>query len=168
MNRGNYRANRTPNRSALLLVGAALLCAGMTPAIAVRTLTGGKFADGAEARVMQGFPSPDDELATRGNSLRHPYLRWSLRNTRMLIPTAGVERAAEPLPLPGGPKLDPDAVQFMIDGTTLTLADWLRRTRTDGCMVVHSVTRSAARTCSSKAAPGMRSAGLNCSSQSSG
>jgi CubicO group peptidase (beta-lactamase class C family) len=131
------REKNATRRSAYLLLATALLCAGMAPAIAVHAQTGEKVADGAEANVMQGFPPPDDELATRANSLRYPYLRWSLRNTRMLIPTANVESAGEPLPLPDGPRLDPDAVQFTIDGTTLTIADWLRRTCTDGFIVVH-------------------------------
>lgn len=133
MNREKYPGNR----SAHLFIAAALLCASMAPAVAVRAQTGGALADSAEAQVMEGFPPPDNELVTRRNSLRSPYLRWSLRNTRMLIPTANVQRSAEPLPLPDGRKLDPDAVQFTVDGTTLTLSDYLSRTRTDGFIVVH-------------------------------
>ncbi|MCP3727505.1 beta-lactamase family protein [Paraburkholderia sp. CNPSo 3272] len=133
MNREKYPTNRSSH----LFIAAALLCASMAPAVAVRAQTGGTFADGAEARVMQGFPPPDNELVTRKNSLRSPFLRWSLRNTRMLIPTANVQRSAEPLPLPDGRKLDPDMVQFTVDGTTLTLSDYLSRTRTDGFIVVH-------------------------------
>ncbi|WP_322069748.1 serine hydrolase domain-containing protein [Paraburkholderia bannensis] len=64
-------------------------------------------------------------------------LRWKLRNTRMLIPTANVERAREPLALPAGRPIDPQAIAFTVDGTTLTLDDYLRRTQTDGFIVVH-------------------------------
>ncbi|MBN3846149.1 serine hydrolase [Paraburkholderia sp. Ac-20342] len=63
-------------------------------------------------------------------------LSWKLRNTRMMIPTANVERSREPLALPDGRPLDPDAITFTVDGTTLTLSDYLRRTQTDGFIVV--------------------------------
>lgn len=133
MKRRNYRTHRSTHR----LLSSAWLCACLALPIAVRAQTDGKAAEGAEASVMQGFPPPADALATRANSLRDPYLRWSLRNTRLLIPTAKVDRSSNPLPLPDGRKLDPDAVQFTVDGTTLTLADYLHRTRTDGFIVVH-------------------------------
>ncbi len=64
-------------------------------------------------------------------------LRWKLRNTRMLIPTANVGRASEPLALPAGRPLDPASITFTVDGATLTLDDYLRRTQTDGFIVVH-------------------------------
>ncbi|WP_341771764.1 serine hydrolase [Burkholderia ambifaria] len=54
----------------------------------------------------------------------------------MFIPTAKVERARTPLALPDGPQLDPDSIAFTVDGTTLTLSDYLRRTQTDGFIVV--------------------------------
>ncbi|WP_436975766.1 serine hydrolase domain-containing protein [Paraburkholderia tropica] len=54
----------------------------------------------------------------------------------MLIPTANLERAREPLALPAGEQIDPDAIVFNVDGTTLTLSDYLRRTETDGFIVV--------------------------------
>ncbi|WP_322058711.1 serine hydrolase [Paraburkholderia sp. J63] len=131
------RHNDPTTRSTHALLAIALMCTSLALPVAVRAQTAGTFADGTEASVMQGFPPPDDALANRANSLRYPYLRWSLRNTRMLIPTANVDRADNPLPLSDGPRLDPDAVQFTVDGTTLTLADYLRRTRTDGFIVVH-------------------------------
>jgi CubicO group peptidase (beta-lactamase class C family) len=64
-------------------------------------------------------------------------LRWKLRNTRMLIPTSNLERARKPLALPEGQPLDPDKITFTVDGTILTLSDFLRRTQTDGFIVVH-------------------------------
>lgn len=126
-----------PTRSGHRLLATALLGAGVALAATVCAQTGATFADAAPTRVMQGFPPSDGELVTRANSLRYPYLRWSLRNTRMLIPTGRVDRAPDPLRLPDGPKLDPDAVQFTVNGTTLTLADYLSRTSTDGFIVIH-------------------------------
>lgn len=64
-------------------------------------------------------------------------LSWRLRNTRMTIGTANVQRAREPIALPNGRMLDPEAITFTVDGTTLTLADYLQRTQTDGFIVVH-------------------------------
>nr|WP_310632887.1 serine hydrolase [Paraburkholderia sp.] len=89
----------------------------------------------------------DTETAANGNAAvsaqtqartqaQTPTLRWRLSNTRMLIPTANLERAREPLALPAGEQIDADAIVFNVDGTTLTLSDYLRRTETDGFIVV--------------------------------
>jgi CubicO group peptidase (beta-lactamase class C family) len=93
--------------------------------------------DPVELGVMQGFPPPADKLVTKANSMRFPNLAWALRNTRMMMPTAHVEHARVPMPLPGASTLDPDKVQFTVDGTTLSLSDYLRRTYTDGFIVIH-------------------------------
>ena len=93
--------------------------------------------DPVELGVMQGFPPPADKLVTKANSLRFPNLGWALRNTRMMMPTANVEHARVPMPLPAASTLDPEKVQFTVDGTTLSLSDYLRRTYTDGFIVIH-------------------------------
>lgn len=88
--------------------------------------------------VMQGFPPPPDKLVTKTNVFHASNLRWVLQNTRMTMPTANVEHARVPMPLPGGPALDSDKVQFTVDGTTVDLTDYLQQTRTDGFIVVHN------------------------------
>jgi CubicO group peptidase (beta-lactamase class C family) len=115
----------------------ALLFAGLIVPLAAPAQTTLPSGETAESSVMRGSPPPDDRLVTRANALHYPYLRWALRNTRMLNATANVEHASSPLPLPADRALDPDAVQVTIDGTTLTLTDYLRRTYTDGFIVVH-------------------------------
>lgn len=93
--------------------------------------------DPVELGIMQGFPPLADKLVTKANSLRFPNLGWALRNTRVMMPTANVEHARVPMPLPVASTLDPDKVQFTVDGTSLSLSDYLRRTYTDGFIVIH-------------------------------
>ncbi|MBB5501285.1 serine hydrolase [Paraburkholderia sp. MM5384-R2] len=120
-----------PVATAVALVIGALL------PLATHAQEVGVSRDPVELGIMQGFPPPADKLVTKANSLRYPNLAWALRNTRLMTPTANVEHAHTPLPLPAGAALDPDKVQFTVDGTTLTLTDYLRRTYTDGFIVVH-------------------------------
>nr|WP_256583781.1 serine hydrolase [Burkholderia singularis] len=93
-------------------------------------------SDPVKLGIMQGFPPPQDKLVTKANAFRFPNLRWSLRNTRLSVPTANVGRASEPWPLPSGDAAALDDVRFVVDGRTLTLADYLRDTYTDGFIVV--------------------------------
>ncbi|UZU01067.1 serine hydrolase [Burkholderia ambifaria] len=93
------------------------------------------FAPATRADVPREPVAKADNTAATG-ARPETMLRWKLRNTRMFIPTANVERARTPLPLPDGPQLDPDSIAFTVDGTTLTLSDYLRRTQTDGFIVV--------------------------------
>lgn len=83
------------------------------------------------------LPVHADDNGASASAKPEATLRWKLRNTRMLIPTANVERAREPLALPEGRQIDPESVTFTVDGATLTLDDYLRRTQTDGFIVVH-------------------------------
>ncbi|EMN1928672.1 serine hydrolase [Burkholderia ambifaria] len=93
------------------------------------------FAPTTRADVPREPVAKADSTAATG-ARPETTLRWKLRNTRMFIPTAKVERARTPLALPDGPQLDPDSIAFTVDGTTLTLSDYLRRTQTDGFIVV--------------------------------
>jgi len=94
------------------------------------------FSAATRADTPRAAASDADGVTSATAARPEPTLRWKLRNTRMLIPTANVERARAPLPLPDGSPLDPDKITFTIDGTTLTLNDYLRRTQTDGFIVV--------------------------------
>lgn len=128
-------SDASPPRLRVAIV--ALLIAGMLPTVAYSQLDA-PVSDPIDLGVMQGFPPPADKLVTKANSMRFPNLAWSLRNTRLMMPTANVEHARVPLPLPVGPALDPDKVKFTVDGTTLSLTEYLRRTYTDGFIVVHN------------------------------
>jgi CubicO group peptidase (beta-lactamase class C family) len=115
---------------------SAVLIGTVLPAAAHAQMAA-PVTDPIELGVMQGFPPPADKLVTKANSLRFPNLGWALRNTRMMMPTTNVEHARVPMPLPVVSTLDPDKVQFTVDGTTLSLSDYLRRTYTDGFIVIH-------------------------------
>ncbi|WP_442955577.1 serine hydrolase domain-containing protein [Paraburkholderia sp. MPAMCS5] len=118
MNRPVSRSNGAPRALLAFIFGAA--CAFALPSRADAPHAAAVAANGG---------------ASVGAQPEHT-LRWKLRNTRMLIPSANLERAREPLALPAGRPLDPDTIAFTVDGTTLTLSDYLRRTRTDGFIVV--------------------------------
>lgn len=120
-----------------LRVALSALLIGMVLPTAAHSQIAAPVTDPVALGVMQGFPPPADKLVTKANSMRSPNLVWALRNTRMLMPTANVEHARVPMPLPGTSTLDPDNVQFTVDGTTLSLSDYLRRTYTDGFIVIH-------------------------------
>jgi CubicO group peptidase (beta-lactamase class C family) len=121
-----------------LRVAMSVMLVGTVLPIAAHSQMAAPAADPVALGVMQGFPPPADKLVTKTNSMRFPNLVWALRNTRMLMPTANVEHARVPMPLSGASTLDPDKVQFTVDGTTLSLSDYLRRTYTDGFIVIHA------------------------------
>jgi CubicO group peptidase (beta-lactamase class C family) len=86
--------------------------------------------------VMQGFPPPADQVVDKANVFTPAHLRWALRNTRLLAPTAGIRHAAGPMPLPEHPAAGLDALPVTIGGETLTLDAYLRATHTDGFIVL--------------------------------
>ncbi|MBN3791769.1 serine hydrolase domain-containing protein [Burkholderia sp. Ac-20353] len=116
-------------RFAACLLFACGLALGATPARAA--------ADSAGADVMQGFPPPAERVVSKANAFTAANLRWALRNTRRLAPTDGIRHAAAPLPMPVDPVPNLDTLPVTIGGETLTLDDYLRRTATDGFIVVH-------------------------------
>jgi CubicO group peptidase (beta-lactamase class C family) len=87
--------------------------------------------------VMQGFPPPADKQVNRGNAMTMPYMRWTFRHTRERAPTAGLRHSDTPLPLPEGTALNLDKVSFRAGKETLSVAEYLQRTFTDGFMVLH-------------------------------
>lgn len=118
-------------------VAACAMLIGTILPTAAHAQIAAPLADPVELGVMQGFPPPADKLVTKANAMRFPNLVWALRNTRMMVPTARVEHARVPMALPASSTLDPDHVQFTVDGTTLSLSEYLRRTYTDGFIVIH-------------------------------
>ncbi|KWR75067.1 serine hydrolase domain-containing protein [Cupriavidus sp. IDO] len=114
-------------------LAAALL---VLPAGVALAQDAGQTGPGAADAVMQGFPPPPDQQVTRGNGLRPPYMRWAFRHTRELSPTAGIRHAKEPLALPVRQVAALDDTTFAVGGSTVTLADYLRATHTDGFIVL--------------------------------
>ncbi|UEP25814.1 serine hydrolase domain-containing protein [Burkholderia ambifaria] len=120
---------RQRNTRAFALVVASALALGAATARAV--------ADAEGTGVMQGFPPPADRVVSKSNAFTPANLRWALRNTRRLAPTDNIRHAATPLPLPADPVPGLDTIPVTIGGETLTLDDYLRRTATDGFIVLH-------------------------------
>ena len=131
MKRAARCSNGAPRALLAWVVGAA--CAFLLAPLAA-------YADTQEAPAETQTETPASAHADlhggKPGAQTQPTLRWRLSNTRMLIPTANLERSREPLALPAGQPLDPDTIVFTVDGTTLTLSDYLRRTETDGFIVV--------------------------------
>jgi len=87
--------------------------------------------------IMQGFPPSADKIVTKENTFRSPNLRWALQNTRLMSPTANIQHARQPMPLPADHAAGLDKMQFIVGDTTVTLAEYLQKTHTDGFIVVH-------------------------------
>jgi len=87
-------------------------------------------------KIMQGHPPPPDKLVTQANAMQQPYLRWSIQNVRQLHPTAGIRRGAMPAALPVQEQ-DLDKVTFSAAGKTMTLAEYLTDSYTDGFLVMY-------------------------------
>ncbi|QGW84496.1 serine hydrolase domain-containing protein [Variovorax paradoxus] len=92
---------------------------------------------------MKGFPPPPDKLITFDNPAGgvFPRTRWSFSHVRETVPTANVWRGSgAPSPLPAAPRSDIEAVTFKpLGGTgeTVTFAQMIPRTYTDGILVMH-------------------------------
>jgi CubicO group peptidase (beta-lactamase class C family) len=88
--------------------------------------------------IMQGFPPAPDRRVTRSNWMQFPALRWSMRNGRLLAPTANVRRGGAPVALSVGPAAPLDELSFALpDGSRATLADYARANVLDGLLVLH-------------------------------
>lgn len=87
--------------------------------------------------IMQGFPPPADKRVTKQNSFQFPNLRWSLRNTRLIAPTANLEHSRQPVLLEDGQSFDLENARFTVVDESVTLAEYLHRTYTDGFIVLY-------------------------------
>jgi CubicO group peptidase (beta-lactamase class C family) len=85
---------------------------------------------------MSGTPPAPDVLVTLANWQDPPFNRWGFQHVRVLIPTARIERAATPRPLPRAER-DLIGVPFEAEGRTWTLGEALDATYTDGFLVLH-------------------------------
>lgn len=90
-------------------------------------------------QLMRGFPPPPDKVVRLGNILKYPNVRWGAQHLRELGPTAAIWRGAEgPSALPAASRTLSDGLIISDDkGSAVTLADWQKRTYTDGLLVLH-------------------------------
>ncbi|WP_145192698.1 serine hydrolase [Pseudomonas sp. URMO17WK12:I11] len=123
---------RKPNcpASSAHLPGLVLAVAGaLAPGLVVGAVP--------QAAVMQGFPPAPELRVTPLNAFQPPYLRWSMRHAREVSPTRGIGRAAAPLALLDGQPRALDRLTVKVADQTLSVADYLEQTSTDGLIVLH-------------------------------
>jgi len=91
----------------------------------------------AQLGIMQGRPVPDGKRVTLANWMSPPFNRWSLQNVPQLLPTATVYRGdGPPAELPVRAR-DLAGLRFEVTpGSTLSIAEWLAASYTDGFIVV--------------------------------
>jgi len=88
-------------------------------------------------RLMQGFPPPAEAQVTLANWREAPFSRWSFRNVRRLLPTAGLTPGPAPRPLAEAPRaLDRLTVGDM-EGRPQPLRRFLDETHSDAFVVLH-------------------------------
>lgn len=88
--------------------------------------------------VMQGFPPAPETRLTPGNWFQLPYLRWSLLNRSLQVPTATVWRGDGPVsPLPYALQSLDDLQVTGLDGQPTTLLAHLQALETDGFLLMH-------------------------------
>lgn len=86
---------------------------------------------------MQGSPPPLDRLVTLANWQDAPFNRWGFQHIGDLIPTARIRRGDGSLwRLPRADR-DLDGITFRSGRRTMTVAQMLEETATDGFMVLH-------------------------------
>ncbi len=119
------------------LVGGMLAIATAAEAQGPR-LPPAENTDPVELGIMQGFPPAPDKIVTLQSALKFPNNRWGWHNIRQLGPTVAVWRGrggASPLPAASA---DLDSLGFEDDaGGRITVADWQKRTLTDGLLILH-------------------------------
>ena len=128
--------------SGLTLAAALLTMSQLTPAQTAAAPLSAKDSDPVALGWMQGSPPPADKLIryADGSGYRFPQIRWAFSNQRQLIPTRNVSRGlTTPSPLARAERADLDGVQFQVLGTgqTLSWAEALPATYTDGIVVLH-------------------------------
>nr|BFD42632.1 serine hydrolase [Pseudomonas sp. FFPRI_1] len=114
----------------------------LLPALLLSVISGHVYAatdtsDPIRLGVMQGFPPALDKRVSKQNAFEMPNLRWALRNARAMSPTTGIRRAPSPLALEAGEPAALDQLKFSVGGQSLSLADYLHDSFTDGFIVLH-------------------------------
>ncbi|MCT9811751.1 beta-lactamase family protein [Acidovorax sp. Be4] len=110
------------------LACAALLCLSAT----------GHAQDAAVPAVSAPAQDLVAPRVTRANWLMPANIRWAMRNTRLVVPTAGIRHADVAAELPEGASLALDDMRLaMPEGRTATFAQYLAGNRVDGLLVLH-------------------------------
>jgi CubicO group peptidase (beta-lactamase class C family) len=86
---------------------------------------------------MQGTPPPSESLVTLANWQDPPFNRWGFQHIRDLIPTARIRRGEGSVWRLPRAERDLDALTFRSGRRTMTVAQMLEETATDGFMVLH-------------------------------
>lgn len=134
-------------RNAKLVRGAFALLAltGISASVAWAQTAPPAIPDAAQSDpktrgMMQGFPPPPDKIIRfgDGSSSRFPNTRWAFSHIRELVPTANVSRGQpRALPLLRAERDLGKITLQTLDGKTVTFADALGLTYTDGILVMH-------------------------------
>jgi CubicO group peptidase (beta-lactamase class C family) len=90
----------------------------------------------ADLGLMVGTPPAIDGLVTLENWLAPPFNRWSLQHLREVMPTASIEGAEDPKPLPRAER-DIEGIALEVEGERWTVGELLDATYTDGFIVLH-------------------------------
>jgi CubicO group peptidase (beta-lactamase class C family) len=92
----------------------------------------------AELGLMRGSPPPPDKRVTFWNWETPPFNRWSFQHVAACVPTARVWRGDGPVSrFERRPVRLDDLTLETVAGGQVTVADVLRRTCTDGFLVLH-------------------------------
>lgn len=92
--------------------------------------------DPAVSGVMAGWPAPLAARVTLGNWLQSPQVRWAVRHTREVLPTAELRRADPVAELPRAEQNLEDLGFQDLHGRPCTLAHYLSHNPIDGLMVL--------------------------------
>ncbi|CEJ10490.1 6-aminohexanoate-dimer hydrolase [bacterium YEK0313] len=123
-------------------LAAGLIACGLAPAFAQTAPTFPSAADSDPNRlgIMRGFPPPADRTVRfgDGSGYRFPATRWAFSHMRELVPTATVWRGdAGAAALPRAER-DLGTVRLTtLGGASMTFAEALAGTYTDGILVMH-------------------------------
>lgn len=86
---------------------------------------------------MEGTPPPPERLVTLANWQDPPFNRWGFQHVANLIPTARIPRGHGPVWRLPRAEQDLDGLSFRSGRRTMTVAQMLEETATDGFMVLH-------------------------------
>ena len=94
-----------------------------------------------ELNLMQDSPPRPEQLVTTANWQMGDPVRWSFKNIPQLLPCATAHRGRGPVTTlaPADTPLNPHPISYTNhDGQTVTIAEMLNKTYTDGFLVIHN------------------------------
>ncbi len=92
-----------------------------------------------ELGIMQGRPVPQEHRVSLANWMDPPFNRWSLQHVPQILPTATVYRGDGPVAELSSNILDLASLEVTsASGETLSIAQWLSASYTDGFIVVRN------------------------------